>query len=72
MAIDTAAKRLSAMHPRSPWRGPATLPSGAVSQGERQSSAAMYSGILADDPTPPPDFVVAWAVGAINTTIGTP
>jgi hypothetical protein len=47
MAADTAAKRYSAMHLTSPWRGLNVVPDAAIPQGERQAVMFMYSGILA-------------------------
>lgn len=46
MAIDTAAKRFSAIHHGSPWRGIAVLPTGTIGQASRQAALRMYSGIL--------------------------
>jgi hypothetical protein len=47
MAIDTAAKRASAINPGSPWRAHVPFPDGAIGQGDRQATAFWYSGILA-------------------------
>jgi hypothetical protein len=47
MAIDTAAKRASAINPGSPWRAHVPFPDGAIGQGDRQAVAFWYSGILA-------------------------
>ena len=49
MAMDTRQKRMSAIAPASPWRGPradATEP--GFTQGNRQAACCMYSGILAE------------------------
>lgn len=46
MAIDTAAKRHSALSWGQPWRTP-PRPSGTIGQGPRQAAAFCYSGILA-------------------------
>lgn len=48
MAMDTRQKRMSAMHPASPWRGPMVdATESGFTQGNRQAAAFMYSGILA-------------------------
>ena len=47
MAIDTAAKRASALRFARPWAGVLFPPDGSVSQDARQSVAFMYGGILA-------------------------
>lgn len=47
MAIDTAAKRSSAINIASPWRSQIPFPDGAIGQGDRQAVAFFYSGILA-------------------------
>lgn len=49
MALDTAQKRMSAMNPACPWRGPLVdaTESGGFSVGNRQAAAFMYSGIEA-------------------------
>lgn len=47
MAIDTAAKRYSAMNVMCPWRHVAVLPSGTVDGAARQAIRWLYSGILA-------------------------
>lgn len=54
MAADTAAKRYSAMHVASPWRGLNVVPTMAIPQGERQAVLYYYSGILAGTGGPPP------------------
>lgn len=46
MALDTAAKRHSALSWGQPWRTP-PRPSGTVDQAERQAAAFCYGGILA-------------------------
>lgn len=48
MALDTAAKRHSAINWGLPWRT-APIPDGAISQGDRQHAALMYAGILASE-----------------------
>lgn len=48
MAIDTAAKRHSAINWGLPWRT-MPLPDGTIDQGDRQHVALMYSGILASE-----------------------
>jgi hypothetical protein len=48
MAIDTKQKRMSALHPGSPWRGPLVdATESGFTQGNRQAAAGLYSGILA-------------------------
>lgn len=48
MALDSRQKRMSALNPACPWRGPLEdAPEAGVSQGNRQAMAFMYSGILA-------------------------
>lgn len=47
MAIDTAAKRSSAITPSLPWRGVLPIASGTIDAAERQAAARLYSGILA-------------------------
>lgn len=57
MAIDTAAKRYSALNVLSPWRGLNYFPTGAVPQAERQAVIYLYSGILAVAPVAVPNVV---------------
>lgn len=45
MAIDTRQKRMSAINPACPWRGPMVVPTGSASQAIRQAANFMYSGI---------------------------
>lgn len=46
MAIDTQAKRMSAVHPACPWRGPMVYaPGSGFGVGDRQAAAFLYSGI---------------------------
>lgn len=48
MAIDSLQKRMSAMNPSCPWRGPLVAAGDtAFTQGNRQAADFMYSGILA-------------------------
>lgn len=47
MAIDTRAKRGSAICVSMPWRPFLPLPDGVIDQGDRQAVPFMYSGILA-------------------------
>lgn len=61
MAIDTAAKRGSAINPGSPWRSHLPFPDGTIGQGDRQAVAFWYTGILAEgaaseNGTPCPTF----------------
>lgn len=46
--MNTAAKRSSAINVRSPWRGQLPFPDGTIGAGDRQATATMYSGILAE------------------------
>lgn len=51
MAADTPAKRLSAMNPMGPWRGPAVITAAApVTAGERRTLLFLYSGITGAAP----------------------
>lgn len=47
MAIDTAAKRSSALDHEEVWQWGTPLPDGTIGQGDRQHSIWSYSGILA-------------------------
>lgn len=49
MAMDTAAKRHSAVNWGLPWRT-LPLPDGSIGQGDRQSVGLCYAGILAGSP----------------------
>lgn len=75
MAMNTAAKRYSAITTGLPWRGVNTLPSGTVTQAERQSAAFLYSGILADEPPAPESGPLNIVVDTVrqtgSSTIGT-
>lgn len=55
MAVDTAQKRMSALHVGCPWRGPLVdATESGTTQGNRQAAAYLYSGIAAGGaPTPP-------------------
>ena len=64
MAVDTAAKRSSAINPRLPWRT-LPFPDAAVGAGDRQAIVWLYSGILAGavvipepEPEPEPEVVL--------------
>jgi hypothetical protein len=46
MAVDTAARRFSALNPAVPW-GAGILPDGAVAASDRRALAKMYSGLAA-------------------------
>ena len=59
MAIDTAAKRSSAINVGSPWRSRLPFPDGTIDQGDRQAVAFVYSGILAVEFVPPPTNIIA-------------
>lgn len=48
MAIDTAAKRQSAIMVLMPFRLCVPIPDGSIDQGDRQTLALAYSGILAE------------------------
>lgn len=50
--IDTANKRLSSVHTFLPFRGLGTLPTGTITQDQRQALALLYSGILAGEVVP--------------------
>lgn len=50
MAVDTAAKRLSALHLGSPWRLTLPLPDGTIGQADRQTLTYLYGGISAGAP----------------------
>lgn len=48
MALDTAQKRMSAMNPACPWRGPVVdATESGFGVGNRQAAAFLYSGISA-------------------------
>lgn len=47
MALDTAAKRLSAVSIGSPWRPVVPLPDGTLDQGDRQTFARLARAVLA-------------------------
>lgn len=49
MAVDTAAKRCSAIHVTAPWRMLIVPPDGTVDVGARQAVAFLYSGIAASE-----------------------
>lgn len=72
MAIDTAAKRRSAVATRRlPWfRRFQPAPDGTISQGDRQSLAFVYSGILAEAAasTGEPDQLARFAARATVAT----
>lgn len=57
MAIDTAAKRYSAIHVGASWRGPAALPDGSISGDARLALLHLYGGIAAEAPVEVPDVV---------------
>ena len=46
MAIDTSAKRSSALDHEEPWQFGIPFPDGTISQADRQHLAHTYSGIL--------------------------
>ncbi len=45
MAIDTAAKRYSALNPGNPWRGVFPLPDGTIGAQDRANIVWLYNGI---------------------------
>lgn len=47
MALDTAAKRLSAVAIGSPWRPVVPVPDGTLDQGDRQTFALLARTVLA-------------------------
>lgn len=51
--MDTANKRYSAIHTFIPFRGIGTLPTGTITQDQRQALAHLYTGILAGQFVPP-------------------
>lgn len=55
MALDTDAKRFSALNVGSPWRGIGYFPTGTVDAAERLAIAFLYSGIAAEAPVEIPD-----------------
>lgn len=46
MAVDTAAKRSSAINVGSPWRARLPFPDGTISGADRQVVVFLYSGIV--------------------------
>ena len=48
MAIDSAAKRYSAMNPMSPWRHLATVPSGTIAIEDRAAVLFLYGGLATE------------------------
>lgn len=53
MALDTRQKRMSALHPASPWRGPMVdATETGFTAGNRQAADFLYSGIEADSGEP--------------------
>ncbi len=53
MAIDSAAKRFSIQNLACPWRPLVVVPSGSVTQAERQQFLYLYGGIAWDVPSTP-------------------
>lgn len=45
MALDTAARRYSAVNVGAPWRGPALFPDGAIETTDKQTLVGLYLGI---------------------------
>ncbi len=61
MAVDTAAKRASAMAFGMPLLGPLPIPDASVDQGDRQHLLGCYSGIdtsVVAPPTPDSDYIL--------------
>jgi hypothetical protein len=48
MALDTAAKRLSALNIGSPWRGVLPVPDGTIDQADRQTVMFLGGAVLAE------------------------
>jgi hypothetical protein len=69
MAIDTAAKRLSSFCDGMPWNFGPPFPDGTIDQGDRQTVAFTYSGILAEPFVPPVDVVQPDLTDAIRAAI---
>lgn len=68
MAVDTAAKRGSLMR----WGRPylyKLIPDGTIDQGDRQTLALYYGGILSDEPVIPPEPQAYIRYDAIVTPI---
>lgn len=49
-AIDTRDKRSSAIHVGLPWRCQYPVADGTIGQADRQHTAWLYSGVLAEEP----------------------
>ncbi len=45
MAVDTAARRFSALNPAIPWRSSSVIPDGAINAADRRALARLYSGL---------------------------
>ncbi len=57
MALDSMQKRMSAISPGSPWRGPMVdATESGFTQGNRQAAAYLYSGIAAGAPVVTPNL----------------
>ena len=67
MAIDSVAKRASAILPGMP-RPILPIPDGTIAQGDRQAAAWLYSGILAAEPEVPDtvDLAALWDVDTFS------
>lgn len=63
--MDTANKRASAVNVRCPWRGILPFPDSSIDQGDRQTVAFMYAGILATAPAVPPATLTARLSGGV-------
>ena len=61
MAMDTDAKKWSAMHTTVPFYISTPLPAGAIDQGDKQELMHVYRGILAQAPLGAP-FGIAFNV----------
>lgn len=61
MALDTAAKRLSAVAIGSPWRPVVPVPDGTLDQGDRQTFARLARAVLATAANPITQIVAVTA-----------
>lgn len=56
MAVDTAAKRYSALNTGNPWRGPSAIPSGTIGESARAAVVWLYSGLDYSADSGPSDY----------------
>ena len=66
MAIDTAAKRSSALDFEEVWQPASPLPDGAVEQGDRQHMVWSYSGIAATGAVVVTTSRPQWVAGGVH------